>query len=565
MLGSLVRRRSSDVEARSYPGMSWSDYLAYMGSAFSFNGFPYLALGSQMSIASEVYSSNAAVGACVAVRTMVFSEITFKWQAYRNSKPANLYGTEALAILDTPWPGAGTSHLLAAMEVDVSIFGNSYWLRRGAELVRLDPTKVTIATAEVDDGVGNPVSQRLVGYSFQADPQSEPVLFSPQSVAHYRILPDPMHPFRGTSWLRMVLEDADSDTKMTQYKSAFLKNAATPNLVVSFDGSISAEQFEAFKTAMDAGHKGWDKVGKTLYLGSGADVKVVGSNWQDLNLKQVQGAGESRIAAAAGVPASIVGFSEGLQGSALNSGNYGAARRRFADGTIRPLWRAACTALSTIVPPPAGSRLWFDASDVSFLQEDEADEATIRQTKANTMRQLIDAGYDPDAAATFAAEGDARVLVGSHSGLFSVQLQPAGTVDATSDSMDDDADDEPQRMRSVSPQLPVQLDLTFNLPEQSHHTTVHVPEQRADVVVNVPEQRQEAPQVTVVNQVDVPSVQVDVAAPSVSVTNDVQPAVPEVRVEPSAANVVVEVPEPRPTTHRVRRDREGRIVEVVEE
>jgi hypothetical protein len=161
-------------------------------------------------------------------------------------------------------------------------------------------------------------------------------------------------------------------------------------------------------------------------LGAGFDVKTVGLDFRQLDLKALQGAGESRIAAAAGVPTTIVGFSEGQQGSSLNAGNYGAARRRFADGTMRPMWRAACTALSNLVTVPSGARLWYDASDVSFLQEDEQDEATIRSTKAQTIRTLVDAGYDPDAAADFAQTGDEAMLMGKHSGLYSVQLQEPG-------------------------------------------------------------------------------------------------------------------------------------------
>src|ERR1019366_7682814 len=99
----------------------------------------------------------------------------------------------------------------------------------------------------------------------------------------------------------------------------------------------------------------------------------------------VQSAGETRIAAAAGVPPSIVGLSEALQGSTLNTGNYAAARRRFSDGTIRPLWRSAAGALSTLLPVPKGSRMWFDPRDVAFLQEDVIDTANIRQLDATAI------------------------------------------------------------------------------------------------------------------------------------------------------------------------------------
>ena len=38
---------------------------------------------------------------------------------------------------------------------------------------------------------------------------------------------------------------------------------------------------------------------ETLYLGGGADVKVVGNDFRQMDLKATQGAGETRIAAAA--------------------------------------------------------------------------------------------------------------------------------------------------------------------------------------------------------------------------------------------------------------------------
>jgi hypothetical protein len=113
--------------------------------------------------------------------------------------------------------------------------------------------------------------------------------------------------------------------------------------------------------------------------------------------------------------------------------------------------------------------LWIDTADVSFLQEDEQDEATIRETRARAIRTLLDAGYDPDAAAQYVATGDVSVLVGSHSGLFSVQLQPAGA-------------DQAQPARALEPAA-----------EMRHDTHIHLPESvdielRQDRVVDMLEQ-----------------------------------------------------------------------------
>jgi len=220
-----------------------------------------------------------------------------------------------------------------------------------------------------------------------------------------------------------VLDDVSADNQLSEYKHAFMRNSATPNMVVSFDPSITKEAFETFVQRMDASHKGVERAFKTLYLGGGADVKVVGANFDQLNLKAVQGAGETRIAAAAGVPASYLGISEGLAGSSLNSGNYVAARRRFADGTIRPLWRAAAGALETLLDLPDPSvRLWYDDRDVAFLQEDVKDLADIKSSEALTIESLIRAGFQPDSVVQAVTSGNYTVL--EHTGLYSVQLQP---------------------------------------------------------------------------------------------------------------------------------------------
>jgi phage portal protein BeeE len=207
-----------------------------------------------------------------------------------------------------------------------------------------------------------------------------------------------------------------------------MANGAVPGLVMSAKESLSVEQMQDLKAIVDAQHTGPGAVGKTLYVGAGLEPHLIGTNFEQLRITAVQGAGESRIAAAGGVPATIIGFSEGMQGSTLNAGNYNSARRRLGDGTLRPLWRKTCSALQRVLVKPAGvSRLWYDDRDVAFLQEDVKDDADIRSSRAQTIKALIDAGFKPDAATAFADTGAASALVGQHSGLYSVQLQPPGT------------------------------------------------------------------------------------------------------------------------------------------
>jgi phage portal protein BeeE len=416
------------VESRSSYGLSWNDYLRLFDT-FAFQGNRYITPAVSMEELTALQGQrNPIVAAAIHARMLVFAEARFQWQPYSNGRPGNLFGTEELSLLESPWATANTGDLLARMLIDVDLYGNSYWVkratRRGSELVRLNPSRVKILTGEyVDDVTGRAFSQELVGYMVFGDQESDELaMFMPGEVAHFKPLPDPQHPFRGRSWLSTILPDVQADNEFSTYKHAFMRNSATPNLVVSFDPTITKEAFETFVSKMDASHKGVERAFKTLYLGGGADVKVVGANFDQLNLKAVQGAGETRIAAAAGVPASYLGISEGLAGSSLNAGNYVAARRRFADGTIRPLWRSACGALQTLLELPDPTvRLWYDDRDVAFLQEDVMDAAEIKSREALTIESFIRAGFTPDTSVQAVITGDFDRL--EHTGLFSVQLQ----------------------------------------------------------------------------------------------------------------------------------------------
>jgi hypothetical protein len=175
---------------------------------------------------------------------------------------------------------------------------------------------------------------------------------------------------------------------------------------------------------MEDEHRGAMNAWKTLYLGGGADPVTVGMSFRDMEYSAIQGKAESRLAAAAGVPPSWVGFSEGLQGSSLNAGNFNSARRRFSDGTVWHLWRAAASALESVVDMPAGANLWPDTR-VPFMRQDEGDIATIQVQEAATIGGLIKDGFTPESAVKAVQNNDWGLL--KHSGLTSVQLQPPGS------------------------------------------------------------------------------------------------------------------------------------------
>lgn len=370
----------------------------------------------------RAYKANGPVFAVILARLLLFTEARFQWRRVRYGQTGDLFGNRDLSVLERPWPNGTTGELLARMEQDVSLAGNFYAVREPDRLRRLRPDWVDIVlTAPPEEAVESDVLGYLYTPGGYGHGRPEP--FLPDEVCHWSPIPDPIAQYRGMSWLTPVMREISADGAATDHKGAFFKNGAKPGLVVSLKETVTADQFGKFIEKMDGAHQGVDKAYKTLYVGGGADVTVAGADLRQLDFKATQGAGETRICAAGGVPPIIVGLSEGLQSATYS--NYGMARRKFGDHWARPMWRSACAALSALVDVPGDAELWYDDRDIAFLREDQKDAAEIAFRQAQTIRSLVDAGYEPDSVVAAVESGDWRLL--KHSGLYSVQLQPPGT------------------------------------------------------------------------------------------------------------------------------------------
>lgn len=441
----LTRLRGQpDDEARDIGSVN--DYANIMSNQLLYAGGQYPGVVNGLYAGREVerianslesytqaaFSQSGVLFSVIAVRALVFSGVRFLWQQLKRGQTGDLFDSFDLRVLSTPWVGGTTQDLLLRMELDATLAGNSYWLRDRNELVRLRPDWVQVIL-EPRMIQGNMVGHRKIGFAYweggyrQNGP--EPALFRPSEVAHYAPMPDPLAVYRGMSWITPVIPQIIGDKEMTRHKNSFFANAATPQLSVSLDKAVSREQFEAFIDKFDDKYTGSQNAYKTMFLGGGADVKVIGTNFQQMDFSNVQGKSETLIAAAGGVPPIIVGLSEGLASATYS--NYSQARRRFADGTLHPLWANAAGSLGQLFNRPkdlpgTSARLWYDASENPFLLEDRKDAAEIEGRKASTIRQLIDAGFKPESVVSAVQAEDMSRL--QHSGLYSVQLQPPGTV-----------------------------------------------------------------------------------------------------------------------------------------
>lgn len=377
--------------------------------------------------AQQVYAANGVVFAVILARMSLFSEVRLK---FRNLADKRLFGTPALLPLERPWPGGTTGELLARMEQHASLGGQAFVVRDGGGVKLLRPDWVQRVSLLVgDEGAQQRV---LLGYlysptgftpgSMDGGQWEDPVYYEASDVACWAPVPDPMNPWRGMSWLTPVVREINGDVAMSTHKQKFFDNAATPNLVIRYQKKLPDGYVKAFAEQFDDRHAGVAQSWRTVILDEAADLTVVGSSFESMTFTDLQAAGETRIAAAGGVPPIVVGLREGL--AAATYSNYGMAMRRFADLTMRPNWRSAVGALAQLVDVPQDAELWFDATDVAALQEGEKEQAEAAQVNAATLSTLISSGYTPESATSAVISGDFSLL--QHTGLVSVQLQPPG-------------------------------------------------------------------------------------------------------------------------------------------
>lgn len=445
----LKRRSKTSVEVEPLSQrMTWDDLyhqIKWLGNNYPMGLQTSMPMGPEEEIDhtfasfAEIYRTSGPVFSCIAARMALFSEARFQYQRFEKGRPGELYGSPRLRLLEKPWPNADTGELLARAEQDVSLAGNWFVHQVAPDrLRRLRPDWMTIiigSKLEVND-VSKAIDAEVIGYMYEAPGESR-ILLMPETVVHWSPIPDPVANYRGMSWIPPAIVDVQADRSAATHRQRFFDNAATSNFVVLPDKDIGIEEFRDFRDDFTSQYEGALNAFKTIFLGGGSDVRVLGLDFEKMDFRNVQGAGETRIAAAAQVPPIIAGFSEGLQAATYS--NYGQARRKFGDHFARPQWRSVANALSKLVGVPNASRLWYDDRDIPFLREDLGDEAEIRAKDAATIKVLIDAGYLPDAAVDFVRTSNLGVLLGQHSGRVSVQLNP---IDANDDPEEGDGTDE---------------------------------------------------------------------------------------------------------------------------
>lgn len=425
--------------------INWISQGGYMGPPMpttTYGNRPAEPISSSfMGFVQGMLYADTPVAAVEQYRLRVFAQAPLLYQEMADGRPGDLFDDKNLDRLREPWPGATLSDLMKRALIYGDFGGNAFIVDMEDELVLLRPDWVEIIL-EKRMYRGVQVGWKQVGIMYYEGGcgVGEGAPFLPGEYCHFVPgLPDPLANYRGMSWLTPLIREVQADKAAHEHKLAFFENAASPNLAVSLPKEVTPDQFNRFVELMDDKHKGTANAYKTLYTGGGADVTVVGANMQQMDFSSVIGKGETRVANAGGVSPVLLSFSEGMQGSSLNAGNYVPAKRNMVDTTMRDLWSnwaGSVSQMEAFRPILPKTRLTYDGRDIPFLHEDAADIASRQQTQAATLSSMITSGWEPEPALQFVAHDD--LFRNKHSGQYSVQLQPPGAQDTNGDGQADD-------------------------------------------------------------------------------------------------------------------------------
>ena len=450
-VGRLERVNGELADWRARPGGesrfsidTWiSQYLVPSAGQFTYGGQQYpfgyglpqsLAGNRAAEISNSIPGYRMALQQCPPafaaqmVRSLVLSQARFTFRSRMSAAvPRRTFGNRDLALLEQPWKNGTTGDLLARMEWHAGLAGNAFVHRQPGRLrvLRPDWTAILYGSQAEPDWPGGALDSELLGYVYRNQGTQRARLLLPDEVAHWSPLPDPEMAGLGMSWLTPAIREIQLDRIGTEHKVRFFEQGATPNLVVKNVPAMSREQFDELVEEMESRHAGVANAYRTLYLTGAADATVIGSNLRDLDLENVQGATETRIAILSRVPAALLGISKGLTGSSLNAGNLAMTRRIFSDTWVYPVLEDVAASLAPLVNVPPDAELWFDTADMPILREDAKDAADIEAVKAATISQYVKDGFTPESAVAAVRGQDISLL--KHSGLLSVQLQPPGT------------------------------------------------------------------------------------------------------------------------------------------
>lgn len=227
----------------------------------------------------------------------------------------------------------------------------------------------------------------LAGWVYQS-PDGEQVPLELHEVIFNR-RPNPADPYRGMGPVQAVLTDIYGSKAAAEWNKNFFLNSAEPGGIIEIPRSLQDEDFQRLRMRWNEQHKGVSKAHRVAILEEGVwkDRKYT---QRDMQFAELRGVSRDAIMEAFGFPKGMLGITEDV-----NRSNGEVGEEIFARWLVVPRldrWRDVLNhSLLPLYGKDTAAKYEFDYD--SPVPEDEAAENAARESKANTAKTYIDAGF----------------------------------------------------------------------------------------------------------------------------------------------------------------------------
>jgi HK97 family phage portal protein len=247
------------------------------------------------------------------------------------------------------------------------------------------------------DASGDSADGVLVGWSYLVPGTSSYIPIPRRDVLVFNF-PDPMGEsggiVEGLGPLQVLASEIGADNEATRYVGSLLANDARPGTVLEVQGTVTSQDDANLIKAAYTSEYGGKGRGKVGVVDKGTKVTSIGFNLTQLEFPALRRISESRIAAAFGTPAILVGLLVGLEAGIRAT--IAEQRELFVEQTLAVYWRRFGDQYTMDVASEFGANLLcaFDVSKVKALATQNAAKVTqltvAAQLGAVTINELRD-------------------------------------------------------------------------------------------------------------------------------------------------------------------------------
>lgn len=290
-----------------------------------------------LSLVSEGYKKNSVLYACIRFKATSAAEPPLKiYRKDRTGKLEEIPDHPLRLLLERPNPLMTEFEWIELLTTHLEIGGRTYWWKErsnAGQVIGLWPLRPD----RVEPILGANNRALLAGWRYWIDGQHWDLPARDVWTTNY---PDPADEtggiLGGLGPVQVLAREIDTDNEATNFVYAFLRNFASPGVVIQSKAKLNKKEAEEIRGKFREKYGAMNR-GEPAIVDGETTITTLSHSMRDMTMPDVRSLSEARIASAIGVPPILVGLKVGLDRSTFS--NMQEAGEYFTERTLSALWR----------------------------------------------------------------------------------------------------------------------------------------------------------------------------------------------------------------------------------